>query len=80
VRKKIVDRPTGEWKRTHVGAYSVAVIEVGLGEKDQAFSWLEKARDDRSFFLVNLKVEPELDSLRSDPRFAELVRNVGLPQ
>ncbi len=62
----------------YVPATSVAIIYVGLGEKDQAFVWLEKAYEERSFQLQWLNVEPRWDSIRSDPRFADLVRRVGL--
>jgi hypothetical protein len=65
--------------RRYVSPYSIALIYAGLGEKDQAFAWLEKAYEDRSSLMVYLKVEPMLDSLRSDTRFAELVRRIGLP-
>jgi hypothetical protein len=50
----------------------------GLGEKDRAFEWLEKAYEERSDLLVYLKVEPRLDSLRGDPRFADLLRRMRL--
>jgi len=52
---------------------------VGLGDKEQALAWLEKAYEDRSFFMVDLKVEPELDPLRSDPRFQHLLRRMSFP-
>ena len=57
---------------------SIALVYAGLGEKDQAFAWLEKAYGERSFGVAWLKVEPRWDSLRSDPRFADLLRRVGL--
>jgi len=62
----------------YVPAYQIAAIYAGLGEKDQAFAWLDKAYDERSDLLVNLKREQKFDDLRSDPRFAELLRHVGL--
>lgn len=62
----------------YVPAFNIAMIYVGLGEKDQAFGWLDKACLERSSWLVSLKVEPMFDSIRSDPRFGNLVRNVGL--
>jgi hypothetical protein len=58
----------------------VALIYVGLGQRDQAFEWLERAFDDRSIMLVWLKIEPRLDILRSDSRYQDLVRRAGLPQ
>ena len=59
--------------------FSFAVIYLGLGEKDQAFAWLEKAYKERSFGLLRLEVDPLWDPLRSDPRFADLLRRIGLP-
>lgn len=51
-----------------------------LGEKDKAFALLNKLYEDRDSTLVALKVDPRLDSLRSDPRFQDLLRRIGLPQ
>ncbi|HEY3135129.1 MAG TPA: protein kinase [Blastocatellia bacterium] len=67
-------------KQKHVDPYFVALIYVGLGQKDQAFEWLEKAHEYGSIMLVWLKIEPRLDSIRSDSRYPGLVRRVGLPQ
>ncbi len=58
----------------------IAAIYAGLGDNDQAFACLEKAYEQHDAKLVYLKVEPLLDPLRSDPRFAGLLRRVGLPQ
>ena len=66
-------------KSRYVPSYQIATIYAGLREKDQAFTWLEKAYEERSDGLVNLKAEQRFDSLRSDPRFTDLVRRVGLP-
>jgi TolB-like protein/Flp pilus assembly protein TadD len=63
----------------YVDPYLFAVVNMGLGEKDQTFAWLDKAVDGRSGWLPWLKVEPKWDSLRADPRFAGLLRRVGLP-
>ena len=66
-----------EWR--FVSAYDFAIICVGLDEADQAFKWLEKACEERSSsMLMSLKADPKLDTLRSDPRFQDLVRRVGL--
>ena len=64
-------------KSRYVSSYQIATIYAGLGEKDQAFAWMQKAYDERSDGLVNLKVEQRFDNLRSDPRFSDLVRRVG---
>lgn len=63
----------------YVSPYSVALVHAGLGDRDQALAWLDKAYADRSDYMVYLGLEPMLDSLRSDPRFKALVRQVGLP-
>ena len=67
-------------KRRYVTPAAVANVYIGLGNKDEAFVWLEKAFQERSNYLAYLKVFPILDPLRSDPRFADLVQRVGLPQ
>jgi TolB-like protein/Flp pilus assembly protein TadD len=66
-------------KPFHVSPYGIAAVYVVLGDKNQAFVQLEQAYADRSFFMDFLKVDPELDSLRSDPRFQDLLRRVNLP-
>jgi len=67
-------------KKGYVRAYTIASSYSRLGQKDEAFVWLEKAYQDRDYQMTEINVRPELDSLRSDPRFAELVQKVGLPQ
>jgi len=63
----------------YVAAYYPALVYAGLGEKEQALASLEKAFADRSAFMTFIKGDPELDSLRSEPRFQDLVRRMGLP-
>jgi TolB-like protein/Tfp pilus assembly protein PilF len=65
-------------RRGGVSAFQVAIIHTGLGDKDQAFEWLEKAYQQHSGWLSVLAVEPRFDSLREDPRFQDLERRVGL--
>jgi adenylate cyclase len=60
--------------------HSIAEVHAALGQTDQAFEWLNKAFDQHDMQMVSMKTNPTLDGLRSDPRFAELVRRVGLPQ
>lgn len=62
----------------YVSAFDLALIHIGLDQKDQAFEWLDKAREDRDGWLVWLNVDPVFDSLRPDPRFAALLKKVGL--
>jgi tetratricopeptide (TPR) repeat protein len=63
----------------YVAPYNVAVIYAGLGEKDEAFAWLNRAYQERSYLLTYLTVDERLDNLHSDPRFDELRRRIGLP-
>lgn len=65
-------------KQKYVSPYTVAAIYAGLGEKDQAFKWLEKAYNERDIWLMNLRVDPVLKSLRSERRFTELLRRLDL--
>jgi serine/threonine protein kinase/tetratricopeptide (TPR) repeat protein len=68
-------------KRRYVSWCDFAAIYAGLGEKDQAFACLEKAYEQRDTKLVTRgNLNPLLDPLRSDPRFADLLRRIGLPQ
>jgi adenylate cyclase len=69
-----------ERKHWHGDAYAVAVNYARLGDKEQAFVWLEKAFQFRSGLLVWVKIQPAFDSLHDDPRLADLLRRIGLPQ
>jgi serine/threonine protein kinase/tetratricopeptide (TPR) repeat protein len=64
----------------YFSAYNIGTLYAELGEKDQAFRWLNTAYQERDVALMGLKTDFLLDPLRSDPRFGELVRKVGLPQ
>jgi TolB-like protein/Tfp pilus assembly protein PilF len=66
-------------QNTGIGRYETALVYAGLGEKDEAFAWLEKSFAARDKGLTYLKIDPCLDPLRSDSRFHDLVRRVGLP-
>jgi TolB-like protein/thioredoxin-like negative regulator of GroEL len=66
-------------QNTGVGRYEIALVYAGLGEKEEAFAWLEKSFVARDKGLTYLKIDPCLDPLRLDPRFQDLVRRVGLP-
>jgi hypothetical protein len=78
---KIIDHLKELSASNYIAPYNVAAIHAGLGDKDQAFAWLDRAYNERSSMLtLYLTNDPRMDSLRSDPRFAELVRRIGLPQ
>jgi len=66
------------WRAGHVSPYSVANIHVALGDRDQAFVWLERAFEDRDRMMTSLRVHPRLDSIRDDPRFASLLARMNL--
>ncbi len=63
----------------NVSPHSIAEINAALGRIDEAFRWLNKAFEQHDMQMVSLKTNPTLDGLRSQPRFADLVRRVGLP-
>ena len=63
-------------KQAYVSSYDLAILYVGLGDKERALEQLNKAFEDRAGFILYLNVEPLFDPLRADPRFAELVRKM----
>jgi TolB-like protein/Tfp pilus assembly protein PilF len=67
-------------EKEYVSDYWVATIYAALGEKDRAFQLLENAYNERSEWILFLKVDPRFANLRTDSRFADLIRRVGLPQ
>jgi tetratricopeptide (TPR) repeat protein len=66
-------------EQQYVPPWSIVRVYAGLGQKDQAFAWLEKSIQERDERLVWLKVDPMFDSLRSDPRYGELLRRLRFP-
>jgi len=79
--QKILDHLKEVSAHSWVAPYNFAVIHAGLGHKDQAFALLDQAYKDRSYYLPTyLATDARMDSLRSDPRFGELNRRVGLPE
>ena len=78
--QKVLDHMKKMSEHRYIAPYNVAVIYAGLGEEDEAFTWLNRAYEERSYILVEyLTTDARLDSLRSDPRFDELRRRIGLP-
>jgi len=78
--RKLLEELEERSKRRYISPYLVALIQVGLGERDQAIASLEQGYTDRDQWMMFLKVDPHMDDLRSDPRFQDLLRRVGLPQ
>ena len=65
-------------KRTYILPYNLARIYARLGDKERALMWLDETFKERSDHLVFLKVEPVFEVLRSEPRFVDLLKRVGL--
>jgi tetratricopeptide (TPR) repeat protein len=78
--QKVLDGMMALSQTSYVPAVFFARIQAGLGKRDEAFAWLEKAYDERSFWLIFLRIEQTWDSLRDDPRFSDLVHRVGIPE
>jgi TolB-like protein/DNA-binding winged helix-turn-helix (wHTH) protein len=70
----------GAAKSKYVPPVLVAEACVRVGDKECAFEWLERGFEERDDLMINLKVEPVFDPLRSDPRFQDLIQRVGIPQ
>lgn len=64
--------------RRYVSPSTVAAIHAALGEKDEAFNWLERAYEERDVWLMNLKVDPVFSKIRDDARFQDLLTRSGL--
>jgi TolB-like protein/Flp pilus assembly protein TadD/predicted Ser/Thr protein kinase len=77
--KKILAKLKKKRERAFVSPAALAIVSGALGEKDEAFAWLEKAYEVRDPTLTYLKVGPKFTPLRSDPRFQDLLRRMGLP-
>jgi eukaryotic-like serine/threonine-protein kinase len=77
---KLLDNLKGFSKRRNVGSYFVASINAALGQKTQALQWLQIAYVQRDTWLVFAKVDPSMNSLRSDPRFQAILRRMNFPQ
>jgi TolB-like protein/tetratricopeptide (TPR) repeat protein len=72
----LLKRLHGIAARKYVAPFEIALIHVGLMDYNEAFAWLEKAFDQRSIWLGYLQVEPQLDPVRDDPRFRELLQRM----
>jgi TolB-like protein/Tfp pilus assembly protein PilF/predicted Ser/Thr protein kinase len=77
--RRILAKLKRKRERTFVSPAALGIVSGALGEKDEAFAWLEKAYEVRDPTLTYLKVGPKFTPLRSDPRFQDLLRRMGLP-
>jgi AraC-like DNA-binding protein len=64
-------------RERYVSPFEFASIFLALGQLDVAFKWLNKARDERVFELIAMRVDPRFDPLRDDPRFDAIVEQIG---
>ncbi|HET8924715.1 MAG TPA: tetratricopeptide repeat protein [Candidatus Acidoferrum sp.] len=78
--RKILKQLREKGAGRYVASPLIARIHLGLGEIDAAFEWLRKGLDERSYWNVFLKMDPVYDPIRPDPRFAEMLKRIGLLQ
>jgi len=78
--KKLLEELKSESSRRYVSAYCFAIAHLALGEKDEVFAWLEKDIAERSTWNLVYGVTPELDELRDDPRFKDMLKRLNLPE
>lgn len=78
--RKLIGRLESSVRRDGIGRYEIALVYAGLGDRNNAFKWLEEAYQAHDVGLVYLRVDPCLDPLRSDPRFGDLMRRIHLEQ
>lgn len=76
--KQIINELTERAAKHYISPYDIAVIHIGLDERDAAFALLAQAYEEHSDALVLLKCDPRLDSIRTDPRFLNLLQRIGL--
>jgi tetratricopeptide (TPR) repeat protein len=75
---KVIDELNEISAQRYVSPFYIAVIYAGLGEKEKSLEWLEKAYQERSWWIATLKSNPQFDSLRDHPQFQGLLRRVRL--
>jgi serine/threonine-protein kinase len=78
--RRILDELAARSTEAYVAPTHFALVHAGLDERNPMFEWLEKAYQERDLFLPYTLSDPLLAPMRSDPRFADLVRRVGLPE
>jgi tetratricopeptide (TPR) repeat protein len=76
----VLNELTARSKQRYVSSYFYAAVNAGLGDKNRAMVWLERAYEERSYWLISIKVNPWFDKLRSEPLFGDLERRIGFAQ
>jgi hypothetical protein len=77
--RQVLDELAAISDQRYVCPYEIALVHLGLGDRDETFRWLEKGFRDRSICMVYTKYDPRLRPLRGDPRYVDLVRRIGFP-
>jgi tetratricopeptide (TPR) repeat protein len=78
--RKLLAQLTGRSQQEYVPAFSLALLYIGLGDRDRAIDWLQRACLDHSTYMIFAKVDPLLDPVRSDQRFSALLKHMDLPE
>jgi hypothetical protein len=68
-----------ERRKANPDSWDLACSYTRLGEKNEAFNWLERAYGEHHGGMLQIRMDPDLDSVRSDPRYKDLVRHIGFP-
>lgn len=76
--RRILERVLAASRRGYIPSFYLALLYIALGENEAAFDWLDRAHQSRDGDLFNIKADPRMDCLRSDPRFTRLLRKLGL--
>ena len=76
--RRILDQLIEKSRQQYVAADSIAAVYTALGEKDEAFRWLDRAFHEHSAPAYSFLFHPEYRALRSDPRFADFLRRIGI--
>ena len=77
--RRLLDELMEVSKKRYVCPYEIGMIHLGLGEKDEAFRWLEKGYQERSICMQYTRQDPRLTSLHGDPRYEDLLRRLAFP-
>jgi tetratricopeptide (TPR) repeat protein len=78
--RQVLEESHREATGSYLSSYSMATAHAALGETDKAFAWLEKSLKEHDSSMVFINVDHRLDSLHSDPRFTQLIKDLGIPQ
>lgn len=78
--RRLLEDVEPDYRREHIGPYSVALVRFLLEDNDAGFDWLQKAYEAHDRGIFGLKIDYELDGVRGDPRFADMLRKTGLAE